>query len=498
MDKKKIIIIGAGIAGLSAGCYLQMNNYDTEIYEMEASSGGLCTSWKRSGYTFDGCLHWVNDCYPGSGLYHFWEEIGVIKNTEFVKFDVIQTIEDENGNQFILYSDPDKLKDEMISFGPEDKGLIEELTSAIKQLSSFKMDSSNAFELMGPFTKIKMLFQMIPFLRFIKKWDFPCTEFAKKLNNPFLKKIFEIIGEKQYYLPFYIFIFKIVSFYKSGYPIGGSLSFIKKAEEKYISLGGKINYKSKVKKILVEDNKATGIELENNLMLNADIVLSAIDGHYTIFEMLEGKYLSKKIENYYNGGLSTFPSIMQVSLGVAMDLSTFKNVFSFPLKEVVKIDEKNILKSLYLRFYSLDPTMAPEGKSSINSFFSADYSYWSDLRDNDRKRYVKEKERIASDIIREIDKRLPGFTSKVEVYDVATPATYIRYTNNWKGSYEGWLPDSKGMMTRISKELPGLKNFYMIGQWVSPGGGLPSGVITGSHVTQIICARDKKKFKVVA
>ena len=58
MANRKVIIIGAGIAGLSAGCYLQMNGYDTEIFELHTKPGGLCAWWKRKGYTIDGCIHW--------------------------------------------------------------------------------------------------------------------------------------------------------------------------------------------------------------------------------------------------------------------------------------------------------------------------------------------------------------------------------------------------------------------------------------------------------
>ena len=56
---KKTVIIGGEIAGLSAGCYAQMNGYETEIYEMHNLPGGLCTAWQRKGYTFDGCIHWL-------------------------------------------------------------------------------------------------------------------------------------------------------------------------------------------------------------------------------------------------------------------------------------------------------------------------------------------------------------------------------------------------------------------------------------------------------
>ncbi|HNR80708.1 MAG TPA: NAD(P)/FAD-dependent oxidoreductase, partial [Mesotoga infera] len=54
---KKIAIIGAGIAGLSAGCYAQMDGFETEIFELHNNPGGLCTSWKRKDYTIDGCIH---------------------------------------------------------------------------------------------------------------------------------------------------------------------------------------------------------------------------------------------------------------------------------------------------------------------------------------------------------------------------------------------------------------------------------------------------------
>jgi len=78
--------------------------------------------------------------------------------------------------------------------------------------------------------------------------------------------------------------------------------------------------------------------------------------------------------------------------------------------------------------------------------------------------------------------------------DVATPMTFERYTGNWQGTYEGWLITTKSQNMRMSKTLPGLANFYMAGQWVQPGGGLPTGVMTGRHVAQIICKSDKRPF----
>jgi ferredoxin len=81
----------------------------------------------------------------------------------------------------------------------------------------------------------------------------------------------------------------------------------------------------------------------------------------------------------------------------------------------------------------------------------------------------------------------------VDMVDVATPATFERYTGNWKASYMGWLFTPQMMMTQMSKTLPGLGNFYMIGQWVGAS-SLPFAATSGRHVTQIICHKDKKPF----
>ena len=70
---RKVIIIGGGIAGLSCGCYLQMNGFQTEILEAGARPGGLCTAWHRGPYVFDGCLRWLIGTRPPSAFHQVWQ-----------------------------------------------------------------------------------------------------------------------------------------------------------------------------------------------------------------------------------------------------------------------------------------------------------------------------------------------------------------------------------------------------------------------------------------
>ena len=75
---KKVVIIGGGIAGMTAGVLLQKAGFQTEIYEKNALPGGQCTGWKREGYMIDNCIHWLTGTRPGSALHELWKEIGVL------------------------------------------------------------------------------------------------------------------------------------------------------------------------------------------------------------------------------------------------------------------------------------------------------------------------------------------------------------------------------------------------------------------------------------
>jgi phytoene dehydrogenase-like protein len=124
------------------------------------------------------------------------------------------------------------------------------------------------------------------------------------------------------------------------------------------------------------------------------------------------------------------------------------------------------------------------------------YQFWIDLKQNDPRRYRLEKKSILRKVMAILDQRFPGLAKSVERFDVATPSTFVDYTGNWRASYEGWLPTPKILGRRIKYTLPGLKNFYMAGHWVIPGGGLPSAAISGREVAQLLCAENRKAFAV--
>ncbi len=500
MSNKKVAIVGAGITGLSAGCYLQMNGYETEIFELHTIPGGLCTAWKRKGYTFDTCIHWLVGSNPSDPFYRLWNELIDMKHVAFVNHDVYIQVEDESGKTIRVYTDLDKLEKELLEKAPEDRKRILPFLRAARKFSKFQMPVEKAPQLMTPLDGLKMAVRTVPYALDLLKWiKISAQEFADRFENPLMKKTIGFMFLPEMATLFLVFTLSWMHKKSAGYPVGGSLPFARRIEETYLRLGGKIHYGSRIRKILTEGvlpkSKACGVLLENGRTVKADIVVSAADGHATVFDMLEGKFVNDTIRSYYDE-LKTFPSYIQVSLGVNRTFAGEPHALYFPVEQPIAIDEGNTSDHMGVQIYNFDPTMAPKGKTVLTVLFpTRNHAYWIDLKKNDPKKYMGEKQRIADRVVAALEKRFGGIRSNVEEIDVATPATVVRYTNNWKGSLEGWLLTSKTGLKQMKKVLPGLSNFYMAGQWVEPGGGLPSSILSARNITQIICKEDGKTFQ---
>lgn len=496
MSNKKAIIIGAGIAGLSAGCYMQMNGYDTEIYELHSIAGGLCTAWKKGGYIFDGCVHSIGGLNPRYRLNGYWKELVDLDSMRFHFHEELCQIRETDGRVIHFYTDPDKLEQELLSIAPEDEGFIRDFIKAVKHLSKYDTGLSKPIELWTPLDYYLRQFITAPYIQYLMKWQKSMQVMTRTCKSPRLKRV--LSGGFFSHYPAYFLLFGLGELHNrdAGYPIGGSLPLALAIEGKYRSLGGKIHFNAKVTRINVEKDRAVGVTLENGEVHNgADVVISAADGHYTIFEMLGGKYCSKKIEELYNHH-PMWPSAVLVFLGLARTFENEASQIALSLETPFVVDDSTQLDTLPIMIYNMDPTMAEKGKTSMRMILETyNYRYWQDLRDHDPRKYEQEKERVARDLIAILDRRLGNIAAHVEAVDISTPATFHRYTNNWKGCIQGWewLP---GLIPEVGKKvLPGLKHFYMIGQWILPGGGVTPALTMGRDITRIICKKDRKKFR---
>lgn len=529
--KKKMIIIGAGLGGLSSGVYAQMNGYETQIYEMHEIPGGCCTSWERQEFIFDWCISWLLGSGDGNQMNQIWNELGALDGKKIRNFEIFNSVVSSAGEKVHFYADPDRLERHLLEISPDDYRPIRQFCDGVREF--IKLIDAYPFlkpvGLMGLTEKTKM---MLPFLlryRLIRKsLTTLLSDFSQEFKSPVLRDAFNFIFyEKHPSFPLLPAFFNLACAAKknAGVPEGGSLELARSIEQRYLELGGQVFYNSKVRNIIVEQDTAKGIRLSDGQEVFADIVLAACDGPSIISRMLPPSLKSKELGQLYDKLLGdetmTFPSYFALFLGVNKDYSGQDHCTTYLLTdEEAKELPGMIHPSINVQVRNIHyPHIAPPGKSVLYVTYFCRYEPWHDL-DQQRQTsnrnepehmaihtaarrrsiaYKVAKKKAAEFLIDHLDKVFPDLKDNVECVDVVTPLTQVRYTANHRGTVLAWQPFKESgetiekQINKYGPKLPGLKNFYMAGHWTTTG-GLIRAATTGRHVIQFICRDEGKTF----
>lgn len=497
MTDRSVLIIGAGFAGLAAGCYAQMNGYSTRIFEHHRLPGGVAASWKRNGYTIDGGVHYWLGLSPNGKSALIYDQLGITAAVNPVPMDVYcRFTEERGGNPVTIWTDLDRTERELIETFPSDREFLEKLFKGARVFSDPDLLTSGfkrPHELMGYRDYLKLLWESrgaLPYLfgrhaRSMRDLSGELTHdrLAFVLNNLFLPDS-----------PawFVMMILGILGGNNGSLIDGPSHEVPAALERRYRELGGRIRYGSTVKTILVENDRAVGVALEDGSEYRADVVVSAADGKSTIFNMLEGKYVDRSVQRRYSQW-PLIPPVVMVSFGVSKELSREPWLSCIRTIEPVRAGSVDN-EALSVRVFNYGKKFAEPGKTVVQAMLTTDWNSWYRLTD-DPDRYDAEKQRVASHVLDRLDGIFGGLSSAVEITDTATPLTIRRYTLNHQGAYMGWLPTDRVLKSRIDKTLPGLSNFYTASQWAMPGGGVLPALYSGRQVVQLMCRKDRKPFR---
>ncbi len=495
MSQKSIIIIGGGLAGLATGCYAQMNGYKTKIFEKLGKPGGVCVSWKRNDYVFDYAIHNVFGTAENSVNSQMWRELGALEGLQTYNFKEFVQVEDPAGKVLTVYADLDKLEAHLKELSPADEEHISEFIEAAKRFSGYDLFAA----ISGGFgTKLKML----PLMGALTKYSkITLKDYAAGFADPFLRKAFATIQYDLPDVPTVIALIFLASLNRGdgGWPIGGSAALSKNIETHYLKLGGEVTYNSKVIEILVNEGSAVGVKLEDGTEHFADLVVSAADGYSTIFGMLRGKFTNDAINVYYKAYPKLQAFGLEVWYGVNKDLASEPHALVLFLDKAIEVEGQK-RDRLNVEIMNFDPTMAPKGKAVVKVVFESDYDYWKKLT-FDLKAYHDEKKRVADLVATTLEKRFPQFTNCIEAVDVVTPVSVEHWTCAYRGGQAWGAPKSiskEVSKAGVSKTLPGLRNFYMVGQWAAGTIGLNTVCLLGRNLVRDLCKEDKKKFMIKA
>ncbi|PSR18919.1 NAD(P)/FAD-dependent oxidoreductase [filamentous cyanobacterium CCP3] len=486
-----IIIIGAGISGLAAGCYAQMNGYRSQIFEASDLPGGLCSSRSHQGYTFDGGIHYIFGTGAGQPFYQLWQELGAVQGLEFVNQTEFMQIRGSQGDLLRVHSQPDELQAHLLSLAPEDAKLIEGFCIGVRKFKAFDLSmlQQKPKSLMTATDWARLGKQVLPFMGVLGKWSqLSLRDLAGQAKNPFLRAAMpHMFAWPDVPVMVGMSLLAYLDNGNAGFPVGGAIAFAHAIEQRYLDLGGEIHYSAPVAQILVGDDRAAGIRLENQEELRAERVISACDGRRTIFDLLKGEYSNRRIEKLYDGHMPIH-SQLQVLLGVDMDLSQQPPWVTHLLEEPVAIAGQNH-SEIGVKHYGFDPSLAPPGKSVVSLMLTTHHRDWQ-TSDNPS--------RDAESLIDRMELFYPGLRAATECMSVTTPLSLERATGNWQGASSGWLltKDTLPLMIKgVPKRLPGLEHFYMVSQWTEPGGSLPIVALSGRNMIYEICREDGRAFE---
>lgn len=489
---KTVAIIGGGIAGLTAGIYLQKAGYQTEIYEKNSVPGGMCMGWRREGYTIDNCVHWLTGTKEGSSLNQLWKEVGVLgEGIGLHQKEMFFSIE-ENGEKLTFWRDAEKTRQEMLLLSPEDEQEINQLIDYVKLAESCTVPVDKPFDMMNPIEFIKMGASMAEMGKVMKEYGkISLEELGQRFRHPLISKALQ-----SYMPPGYLAYALLVSYAtvcsgNGDVPRGGSLAMALRMASRYNALGGSLHTNSNVERVIVSKGKAEGILLADGKKITADDVICACDTSCTFSRLLDRSYMPKALADFYaNSSLYPVRSSFQIAFaidGVWEELQGTQIFFCKSIRTGKSMSERMSISS-----YDYEPEFAPEGKMIVQSSFvqtGEDYLYWKELYQN-KEEYEKKKKETAEEGKKRLMEKYPFLEGKVRVLDAWTPVTYHNYGNAYHGSYMGFIVTKGGKNKTISGKIKGLTNVFLASQWQMPPGGLPTAAAMGKFAAMRIMKKE--------
>jgi phytoene dehydrogenase-like protein len=495
MSKQSVIIIGAGLGGLSTGIYAQMSGYQCQIFEHGRHPGGVAAERKRQGYIIDGGIHFYMGYRPGRPDHDIYRELGIYQEEQYLEMTTYGRFLDPSGGRSLdITQDLDQLAVAMKDISPKDTDFIDKVLRGAKAFRHSNVIGSmqKPPDVSRWWDKLAMMIKMKGTLRYYSGWYMQSLEeVTKELHDPWLAHVFQHLFLPQVPVVFIMMILGVLSGGNLAVRKDGSGGFARALEKRYLDLGGEVSYRSTVEKIIVNKDHAVGVRLSNGEEYRADHIVSAADGYSTLYDLLDGKYLTVELRKLH-AEWPLWKPIVLINFGVARDFTSEPSIIM--LKSTSNMGSGYLAGDCWvIRIFNYCSNCAPAGRTLVQVMIESEWQPWKDLK-KDKDRYNPEKERTAKQVLDRLNVVWSGIENQVEMTNVATPHTWWRYTRNRWGAFEGFAITDKIFTTSVKRTLPRLDNFFMAGQWVVPGGGVLPTLISGKHAAMLLCRQDGKAF----
>jgi len=482
----RIVIIGGGVSGLSAGIYARLHGHEATICERHFVAGGNLTGWQRGEYHIDNCIHWLTGTNPHSPLYKMWEDLGALGDVEIMKAPSLYTCE-ADGQSLSLSRDIDTLRRDMLAVSPKDKRAIHSLIRAIESMQGLMGiagkehdKQSNPLELVGS----------IPVL--IKYYGMTTKDMAEKFESPLIRQFLTSFLSEQFSSLALLFVFAHYCGDNADIPRGSSCGMAQRMTDRFLSLGGTLHLRKAADRILYENGKATAVTFTDGTTLEADYVVVTSDPA-TLFGKLLDMSMPKPLAKWYQNPNALRFSSYHCAFACDMEELPFQGDLIFPLPQ--KLRYRLHTDHLILREFSHEKSFAPKGKNILQTLtFCDEESSRRFIRLRKSKAaYNKRKACISKLVTEAITEKFPTMKNKLTCIDTWTPATYHRFVDSEMGSYMSFAFRSHVIPKRVNLKIPQLKNVFMATQWLQAPGGLPIAAESGKRAIEAVLKLERKK-----
>ncbi|MGQ9720377.1 MAG: phytoene desaturase family protein [Candidatus Jordarchaeum sp.] len=493
------IVIGAGMGGLSAAATLANNGQKVLLLEKHWRPGGYAGSFVRGRFEFDIALHQISglDLLGKRGfLYRNFENLGITKRLDFVRLpnvyrsvfpdlDVTLPAGRENAEGVLLDT-----------FPQESEGItrfLDRVEATGKALVTLQRGASSEEEKKN----IKENF-----------FAYKDKTLAEVLNadvkdpkaRAVIAQIFAYFGLPPSRVSYLIYALGWGDYLRyGGAQIRGTSQMLANAFVDVVQeMDGEVRFNCGVKKILTEGGRVTGVVTEKDEKIESDHIISNVNPITTCAQMIgvdkcPGSFFQTlQAKEIAIGSICAYMGIdiSHEELGID-DFEIFMNSSydfeSFWDKLRTSIEPADFGLACYNAAY---PEASPPGTSIIVLTTTSYAEPWYKVSPPE---YVETKNKVADIMLKRTEKVFPGIREHIEVIEVSTPLTNIRYTGNPGGAIYGWPYSPKEtLMNRLPQEGP-LKGLYFAGAWTQIGGGFQPCIMSGMMAAQKVIFELTKK-----
>ncbi len=517
-----VVIIGAGVSGLTSAALLSKAGIKVCVLELNSKPGGYLAKYEKNGFVFDASIHWLNNCGEDGFATRIFKLIG----TDYPVAQPQKRIKRYVGENFdyLLTNNPDELKQQIIEDHPSEKKSIESFFSAAKKMyPHFERYNKilRSGETMNISEKIKYHIRRLKFaIPFIKYAGYAGEKGKTKGLNKLFKAQFlhKMFANEPDLLSCLI---PIGWAYNNDFqkpPQGGCHTYPEWLTHVVDFFGNKIIYNARAKHIIIENKNCKSViyESENrDHKIFCNQIIAACDSGSLYEKMMPEKYVPAKMTEKLRAAdiygsafvVYLFLDCPAEGLGLKEELISF--IKSGP-EQKDNDDSLDVEKSeiSIIPQSARDSTLAPAGHGTLKIIMPALFKSndrWQTATDENGniirgEKYKMLKTVYAEKLINRVEKKLVlNLREHIIEYDIATPITFWRYTRNRDGSMMGPRPGKKNILSGVARYKTPVKGLYLSGHWAELGGGVPIVVKAAINSTLLVLKERKHKaFKLFA